>query len=408
MEEIDVPHFFICPISLQMMTDPVTLSSGITFDRQSIEKWLFSGKNTTCPVTKLPVSDTDLTPNHTLRRLIQSWCTLNAHHGIDRIPTPKPPVTNSVVSKLIAAGSPSLRRLKSIAAENESNKRVIEAAGGVNFLASTIIQHDYTNNNKSSSSSDNFVNDAMFLLHTLQLSESGLKTLLSAEKDGSNFIDALSKVMQKGSYESRVYAVFILKSMVEIADPVLLSGMKRDLFFQLIQLLKDQISRKASKACLQVLTTALRWGRNKVKAAETGAVTALVELLLSETTADKRMCELMLTAMEMVCRCAEGRAELVGHAAGLAVVSKKILRVSMAATDRGVRIMNWVSKYSATPAVLQEMLQVGAVAKLCYVVELERWGIGNGIKEKAGEVIKLHARTWRASPCVPHTHLLFS
>jgi hypothetical protein len=33
----------------------------------------------TCPVTKQQLSDyTDLTPNHTLRRLIQAWCTLNA------------------------------------------------------------------------------------------------------------------------------------------------------------------------------------------------------------------------------------------------------------------------------------------------------------------------------------------
>ncbi|KAJ7971683.1 RING-type E3 ubiquitin transferase [Quillaja saponaria] len=92
MEEIDVPPFFLCPISLEIMKDPVTISTGITYDRESIEKWLFSGKNNSCPVTKQPLTEsTDLTPNHTVRRLIQAWCTVNASHGVERIPTPKPP-----------------------------------------------------------------------------------------------------------------------------------------------------------------------------------------------------------------------------------------------------------------------------------------------------------------------------
>ncbi|KAI9082505.1 hypothetical protein K1719_035374 [Acacia pycnantha] len=65
--------------------DPITVTSGITYNRESIEKLLFSGKNNTCPVTRLPLSvsdSSDLVPNHTLRRLIQSWCTINASHGI--------------------------------------------------------------------------------------------------------------------------------------------------------------------------------------------------------------------------------------------------------------------------------------------------------------------------------------
>ncbi|KAL1314110.1 hypothetical protein AAHE18_16G165900 [Arachis hypogaea] len=93
--EIDIPPFFLCPISLEIMKDPVTVFTGITYNRQSIETWLFSSKNKICSVTKqqLCSSDfSDLTPNHTLHRLIQSWCTINASHGIERIPTSKPPV----------------------------------------------------------------------------------------------------------------------------------------------------------------------------------------------------------------------------------------------------------------------------------------------------------------------------
>ncbi|GMI98448.1 hypothetical protein HRI_003514100 [Hibiscus trionum] len=48
--ELTVPREFRCPISLDLMKDPVTLSTGITYDRQSIDKWIEAG-NFTCPLT---------------------------------------------------------------------------------------------------------------------------------------------------------------------------------------------------------------------------------------------------------------------------------------------------------------------------------------------------------------------
>ncbi|XVF61030.1 hypothetical protein PTKIN_Ptkin08bG0095500 [Pterospermum kingtungense] len=38
-----IPPLFRCPISLDLFTDPVTLCTGQTYDRSSIEKWLASG-----------------------------------------------------------------------------------------------------------------------------------------------------------------------------------------------------------------------------------------------------------------------------------------------------------------------------------------------------------------------------
>lgn len=89
--DIEIPQFFLCPISLQIMKDPVTTITGITYDRESIEQWLKSSEDSAfCPITKqvLP-RDSDLTPNVMLRRYIQAWWTTNAKYGIDRIPTPK-------------------------------------------------------------------------------------------------------------------------------------------------------------------------------------------------------------------------------------------------------------------------------------------------------------------------------
>ncbi|GLT90141.1 hypothetical protein SLE2022_080880 [Rubroshorea leprosula] len=406
MEEIDVPPFFLCPISLEIMKDPVTVSTGITYDRESIEKWLYSGKNTTCPVTKQVIADSELTPNHTLRRLIQSWCVLNASHGFERIPTPKPPINKAQIAKLLTdTKSPQhqrncLRRLQSIAAENATNKRCIEAAGAVEFLAAIVI-----NSNSMEESSEDGVDstgptdEALSILYNLQLSEAGLKNLLGKNSD---FVECLTRVMQRGTYESRAYAALMLKSLTEVADSMQLIGLKPQLFIEAIQILQDQISYQASKAILQLLINVCPWGRNRVKAVEAGGVPILIDLLLDST--EKRACEMILTVLEMMCGCAEGRAKLLGHAAGLAVVSKKILRVSQVASERAVRILLVVSKFCPTPSVLQEMLQLGVVSKLCLVLQVD---CSSKIKERAREVLKLHARAWKNSPCIP-TNLLSS
>lgn len=71
MEEVSwCPDDFRCPISLEVMTDPVILPSGHTFERRSIQRWL-DGGHLTCPVTNLPLPPSPpLIPNHALRRLI--------------------------------------------------------------------------------------------------------------------------------------------------------------------------------------------------------------------------------------------------------------------------------------------------------------------------------------------------
>ncbi|GAV74123.1 U-box domain-containing protein [Cephalotus follicularis] len=396
MGEIDVPPFFLCPISLEIMKDPVTVSTGITYDRESIEKWLFSGKNITCPVTKQVISDCDLTPNHTLRRLIQSWCTLNASNGVERIPTPKPPINKSQIVKLIddAKTYPHkqlscLRRLRSIASENATNKRCLEAAGVVEFLASIVNNFGFTGSEESSY--DAF--EALSILYNLQISESGLKSLIGG-KNGA-FIESLIRQMQSGNDKSRADAVLLLKSMLEIADPMQLIGLRREFFTEVVRVLRDQISDQASKSILQLLINLCPWGRNRIKAVEAGAVSVLIELLLDSS--EKRGCEMMLVVLDMLCGCAEGRAELLKHGAGISIVSKKILRVSQVGSERAVRILLSLSKFSATPSVLHEMLQLGVVAKLCLVLQVD---CGDKTKDKAREVLKLHARIWKNSPCI--------
>ncbi|CAN6248171.1 unnamed protein product [Urochloa humidicola] len=75
-DAIPVPPQFLCPISSRIMSDPVIVASGQTYDRRSIEEW-FSAGNQLCPQTQQDLLDTTLIPNHLVRSMILQWCTEN-------------------------------------------------------------------------------------------------------------------------------------------------------------------------------------------------------------------------------------------------------------------------------------------------------------------------------------------
>lgn len=73
---ITIPKDFCCSISLDLMQDPVIVSTGQTYDRASILRWLEEG-HCTCPKTGQMLIHTRLVPNRALRNLIFQWCVAN-------------------------------------------------------------------------------------------------------------------------------------------------------------------------------------------------------------------------------------------------------------------------------------------------------------------------------------------
>lgn len=65
------PPSFYCPISCNVMHDPVVLCDGHTYERQYIERWL-QVKNTS-PVSGLELQQQDIFPNHALRNAIEEY-----------------------------------------------------------------------------------------------------------------------------------------------------------------------------------------------------------------------------------------------------------------------------------------------------------------------------------------------
>ena len=68
-------QFFLCPLTHQLMADPVVAADGHTYEREAIEQWLqhqqAHGKPLTSPKTNEPLAHSHLIPNHQLRALIR-------------------------------------------------------------------------------------------------------------------------------------------------------------------------------------------------------------------------------------------------------------------------------------------------------------------------------------------------
>ncbi|KAH9664333.1 putative U-box domain-containing protein 50 [Citrus sinensis] len=68
----DVPSVFICPIFQEVMKNPHVAADGFSYELEAMEEWLGMGHDTS-PMTNLRLKHKYLTPNHTLRSLIQEW-----------------------------------------------------------------------------------------------------------------------------------------------------------------------------------------------------------------------------------------------------------------------------------------------------------------------------------------------
>ena len=66
-----IPNEWFCPITIQLMINPVIGSDGHTYEKDAIEKWL--SNNNSSPITKAPMFISQLIPNIALRNIIQDF-----------------------------------------------------------------------------------------------------------------------------------------------------------------------------------------------------------------------------------------------------------------------------------------------------------------------------------------------
>ncbi|XP_073156635.1 U-box domain-containing protein 21-like [Henckelia pumila] len=391
--EFTIPTLFRCPISLDLMKDPVTLSTGITYDRDSIEKWIDTG-NVRCPVTNQVLGDLEQIPNHTLRKLIQDWCVKNKSHGVERIPTPRIPISRPQVldncSRMVAATRRGdakkcvelVVKITILAKESERNKRCIAENGFGSALADCF---EY------------------FTRFSVDIHENLLKEILSAlawappltqeslsKLKSTNSLHCMALYLNDGDLLTRRNAVSVLQELVrEDRDYVdrleQIDGIEEKLF----HILEVPICPKATEACLVLIHHMMvlkktTGGLIISKFIQMGLIPLILELLVD---GDRSVCDKGLAVLDRMCHTKEGKVTAYDNALTIPLLVKKILHVSDAATDLSISILHKLfSGESGSYNGVVEAMKLGAFQKLLVVLQV---GCGRSTKEKITELFKM-------------------
>jgi hypothetical protein len=70
IDDSGVPDEYLCPITREIMRDPVIAADGYTYERAAITSWMSSGK-TRSPMTNAVLGSQAVMPNRSLKMLIQ-------------------------------------------------------------------------------------------------------------------------------------------------------------------------------------------------------------------------------------------------------------------------------------------------------------------------------------------------
>jgi hypothetical protein len=387
------PQLFLCPISMELMEDPVTVSTGVTYDRRSIERWFFKFGKTTCPATMQRLASFDLTPNHTLKRVISSWL-VRASSSSDKLPPERLPAMLAGIEdtpfKVTA-----LKKLKSCMVGDESAQVDFVACGGIQVLGRVMTQALAESGAGGDFSAFRTCEEAGAVLATLPLSdEPSMELLLRPESMGP-----VVALVQRGSAEARMHAMAILAKISRAsADRDWTAGVidVDDLVKSLLELVSDGASPKLSARALDVLldVAARSRGARRARAVQLGAVRVLVELL---PDADRHVAERALLLLKRLCKCAEGRVAFADHALAVPAVSRAVLRLSGLATRLAVSVL-WLVACAVAPAerVLDDMATSGCVLKLLALLQVDG---SPSTKDKAAKMLKVHEAFWKQYPC---------
>lgn len=402
LEVPNIPPYFRCPITFNLMGDPVSLCTGVSYDRESIERWLDEGHNT-CPVTMQVLQDQALIPNHTLRRLIQDWCVVNGARGVDRIPTPKIPAEPRQVQLMLIDVSnrfmlhQNLMQIRALAVESENNRKCLVEAGAIPVLASLLTARD--DFNEQTEDTETSTNDSI----TVETSENALAILALLPLRDQLWLHDLKESKQLASIcwflsygasgDARSNAAMLLGKLASEDDAfkstiTFLDGAMEGL----VSLLEEGVdsNSKGVVAALECLAAICVTKRNRVQAENAGVVPQLLKLL---TASETEIAESVVPVLELFSGCAEVRATVCEHKLAIPALVK-ILATGSVASKKALGILWVICRSSPDIEVHLMAIRAGMFAKLLILVQSDH---SPETKAKASELLKLLQRSWNES-----------
>ncbi|CAA0405924.1 unnamed protein product [Arabidopsis thaliana] len=383
--EITIPPEFQCPISIDLMKDPVIISTGITYDRVSIETWINSG-NKTCPVTNTVLTTFDQIPNHTIRKMIQGWCVEKGSPLIQRIPTPRVPLMPCEVYEISRKLSSATRRgdyekcgviiekIKKLGEESEKNRKC------VNENSVGLVLCDCFEKFSGDEKLTVMLNEILSLLTWMfPIGLEGISKLASATS--FRCVAGLLKSTDDSVCQN---AAFIMKEILSLDETrVHEFAVENGVAEALVKLIRDSVSSSSTKSSLiAIYQMVLQKPEIASEFLEIGLVSITVEMIVD---AENSVCEKALAVLDAICETEHGREEVRKNALVMPLLVKKIAKVSESATRSSMSVILKLCKTGNTVAV-EEAVRLGAFQKVLLVLQV---GYGEETKEKATELLKM-------------------
>ncbi|MBA0637024.1 hypothetical protein E1A91_D04G036900v1 [Gossypium mustelinum] len=321
--EMTVPHLFRCPISLDLFTDPVTLCTGQTYDRSSIEKWLAAG-NLTCPVTMQKLHDPSLVPNHNLRHLIQQWRQMDHRFGPDYFTAIDPLVSlkhclqspQSTFQEKLEA----LQKIQLLTDQTPSTNPFLIQIGFLPLLLQLSFQ----------------MVDPEFSQDYMNFVEQGLTCVLKLLPYGE--LESLNMLKQDSKLESLVVlfehgSIIMKQSLCHLVGVISSSSSTRELcamigkhprFLNLIVCIVNQ-NNEASETGIKAISALCCLESNRGKLVQQGLIDALVTYILNS---ERSLAAMAMAILEQVLGIERAKEALIKNPNGVKAVVKMVFRVS--------------------------------------------------------------------------------
>ncbi|CAK9180663.1 unnamed protein product, partial [Ilex paraguariensis] len=336
---ITVPSLFRCPISLDVMKSPVSLCTGVTYDRSSIQRWLDGGNNT-CPATMQVLQTKDFVPNNTLQHLIQIWSKSAQTQSITESDSLLHSLTQDQAQILIQQINNNqndheicfrhVQKLIEFAKVSQENRQFLATADGFLVLFLRILDNSIKNL---------YVGEKIIQLCSLILENytdrEGLAKLVT-QKD---CLSSMVILLKQGSLESRTAVAKVLELISVDVETKILIAEQSDILSELFRIVKSESDPDGIEVGLASLICISMPKRIRIKLVRLGAVKVLGKMLSDNSDLSVLVVEKVLKLLEMISACREGRDCICEDELCIPAIVKKVLKVSTPATEHAVTIL---------------------------------------------------------------------
>ncbi|CAN4081084.1 unnamed protein product [Withania somnifera] len=307
-----IPEEYLCPISLELMRDPVIVATGQTYERSFIQIWI-DGGNTRCPKTQQILQDLTLIPNIALRSLIFDWCSKNnveqptalANGRIKRSDGLFRDVSGDIVaiqaivrklsSRSIEDRRAAVAEIRSLSKRSTGNRVLIAEAGAIPVLVNLLTSED-----------NQIQENAVTSILNLSIFDNNKGLIMLADA-----VPSIVQVLRAGSMEAKENAAATIFSLSLGDENKIIIGASGAIP-ALVELLQTGSTRGKKDAATALFNLCIYQG-NKGRAVRAGIIPALSTMLtdLSSCMVDEALTILSVLASHQEAKAAIAKASMI-------------------------------------------------------------------------------------------------